>query len=34
VQPAVFKVEGGKVTGVQLQANDNVEEYPYLFTKR
>ncbi|WP_242510047.1 serine hydrolase domain-containing protein [Hymenobacter persicinus] len=34
VQPAIFKVEGGKVTGVQLQANDYVEEDPYLFTKR
>ncbi|SHJ15189.1 CubicO group peptidase, beta-lactamase class C family [Hymenobacter daecheongensis DSM 21074] len=34
VQPAVFKVEGGKVTSVQLQANDYVEQDPYVFSRR
>ncbi|GAA3939153.1 serine hydrolase domain-containing protein [Hymenobacter algoricola] len=33
VQPAIFKVEGGKVTSVQLQANDYVEQDPYVFSK-
>jgi len=33
VQPAIFKVEGGKVVSVELRANDYVEQDSYVFSK-